>query len=67
MEMSSYEYYGEDTIERPSSRSMVTQSGLGNRKTIIIGVSVVALCVIGIGFGIGFGLDHDTIGMSLLC
>ena len=66
MEMSSYKH-GEDTLESPLSRSMVTQSGLGNRKNIIIGVSVVALCVIGIGFGIGFGLDHDTIGMSLLC
>ena len=65
MEMSSYNNGG-DTLESPLRRKMVTQSGLGNRKNIIIGVSVVALCVI-VGCGIGFGFDHDTIGMSLLC
>ena len=64
MEMSTCKH-AEDTFESPLSRSMVEQGGLGNRTKIVIGVSIVALSVIGIGFGIGFGINHDTIGMSL--
>ena len=64
MEMSNYEN-GKDTLESPLRRNTVTKSGLENKKYIFLGVSV-ALCVI-VGCGIGFGLDHDTIGMSLLC